>query len=188
MKRLITIALLAASFSAGAAPLLGAGEGREAHTKSSQQREDMRHAMMAKLTVMRQKLEGATSDIVHASKELLGIKYKWGGNNEEEGFDCSGFVVAVYERAIGLVLPRTAAEQAKATETIDKRDLIPGDLVFFNTLRRQFSHVGIYLGEGRFIHAPRAGSHVRIDNMNSSYWATRFNGARRVATAEELED
>ncbi len=78
------------------------------------------------------------------------------------------------------MLPRRAADQAAATQAISKEELKPGDLVFFNTMRRAFSHVGIYIGEGKFIHAPRSGSSVRVDDMNSSYWNTRFNGARRV--------
>ena len=88
---------------------------------------------------------------------------------------------ATFEKARGYVLPRRAADQAAATTTIAKEELKPGDLVFFNTMRRAFSHVGIYIGEGKFIHAPRSGSSVRVDDMHSSYWTSRFNGARRVA-------
>ena len=88
---------------------------------------------------------------------------------------------AMYEQSIGLVLPRRANEQAAATQTIDRTDLKPGDLVFFNTMRRAFSHVGIYVGDGKFIHAPRSGAQVRVEDMREAYWQTRFNGARRVA-------
>jgi cell wall-associated NlpC family hydrolase len=104
-----------------------------------------------------------------------------GGSSAETGFDCSGFVRATYEQTIGLVLPRRANEQAAATQIIDRTDLKPGDLVFFNTMRRAFSHVGIYVGDGKFIHAPRAGAQVRVEDMREAYWRTRFNGARRVA-------
>ena len=97
----------------------------------------------------------------------------------------SGCVRARSEQTVGLILPRNAAQQAKATEVIDKQDLQPGDLVFFNTMRRTFSHVGIYVGEGKFIHAPRSGSQVRVESMDESYWRLRFNGARRV-TPEAL--
>ena len=82
------------------------------------------------------------------------------------------------------LLPRRAAEQAAATTAIDKSELKPGDLVFFNTLRRSFSHVGIYIGDGKFVHAPRTGSQVRVESMNVSYWQRRFDGARRVFTSE----
>jgi len=112
---------------------------------------------------------------------FLGVPYKRGGSTTN-GFDCSGFVRAMYENTLGLVLPHNAKAQAAATETIDKAELQPGDLVFFNTLRKTFSHVGIYVGEGRFIHSPRAGGEVRIENMSDSYWRNRFNGARRVGT------
>jgi cell wall-associated NlpC family hydrolase len=82
------------------------------------------------------------------------------------------------------VLPRRADEQAKATQSIDRNELKPGDLVFFNTMRRTFSHVGIYLGDGKFIHSPHSGSSVRVDDMREAYWNKRFTGARRVDRTE----
>lgn len=115
---------------------------------------------------------------------FIGTPYVRGGNSGATGLDCSGFVKAVFEQAEGISLPRSAAEQAHATQTIDRSDLQKGDLVFFNTLGRAFSHVGIYLGEDRFIHAPRPGAQVRIENMNIAYWNKRFNGARRVPPKE----
>jgi len=124
------------------------------------------------------------SALVLDAMGYIGTPYVRGGNTGATGLDCSGFVKAVYQQAEGITLPRSAHEQAHATLEIDRTDLQPGDLVFFNTLRRAFSHVGIYLGEGRFIHAPRPGAQVRIESMNSSYWRTRFNGARRVLGAE----
>ena len=120
------------------------------------------------------------ADLVLNAMGSLGVPYRLGGTSAETGFDCSGFVRSMYQQTVGLMLPRTAAEQAAATASIDKTDLRPGDLVFFNTLRRAYSHVGIYLGEGKFIHSPRAGSQVRVESMNISYWQNRFNGARRV--------
>ncbi|MEI7536992.1 MAG: C40 family peptidase, partial [Comamonadaceae bacterium] len=100
----------------------------------------------------------------------------------ESGFDCSGFVKAMYEQTVGLMLPRKADQQAAATQKIDRTDLQPGDLVFFNTMRHAFSHVGIYIGEGNFIHSPKPGAQVRVDNMTATYWNRRFDGARRVTT------
>jgi cell wall-associated NlpC family hydrolase len=120
------------------------------------------------------------SDLVVTAMGFLGVPYKRGGNTAETGFDCSGFVRAMYEKTIGLVLPRRANEQAAATEAIDKRDLRPGDLVFFNTMKRAFSHVGIYVGEGKFIHSPKPGAQVRVEDMGQNYWQRRFDGARRV--------
>ena len=127
----------------------------------------------------------AASELVLNAMGFLGVPYKFGGNNAETGFDCSGFVRAVFEESLGKVLPRRADEQAAATLPIERTELKPGDLVFFNTMRRAFSHVGIYVGDGKFIHSPRAGSTVRLEDMRKSYWETRFNGARRVTAIAE---
>jgi cell wall-associated NlpC family hydrolase len=112
----------------------------------------------------------------------LGVPYRRGGNTFDTGFDCSGFVRAMYEQTLGLLLPRRADQQAAATQKINRAELQPGDLVFFNTMRRAFSHVGIYVGDNKFIHSPKPGAAVRIDDMRLSYWSQRFNGARRVPT------
>ncbi|MBH9578816.1 MULTISPECIES: C40 family peptidase [Inhella] len=128
--------------------------------------------------------EGATG-MVRAAMGFLGVPYRRGGNTAAQGFDCSGFTRYVFERSLGLVLPRRADEQARLTDllSIRKDELRPGDLVFFNTMRATFSHVGIYVGEGKFIHAPRAGAVVRVEDMRDSYWERRFTGARRAPTA-----
>lgn len=123
--------------------------------------------------------ERASSLVINAMG-FLGVPYKFGGNTAETGFDCSGFVRAVFEKSVGKVLPRRADEQAAATQEIDRSELRPGDLVFFNTMKRAFSHVGIYVGDGKFIHSPRTGAYVRVEDMRVAYWNTRFNGARRV--------
>jgi hypothetical protein len=122
------------------------------------------------------------SGLVDSAMNFLGVRYKLGGNTAETGFDCSGFTRYVFENSLGRVLPHRADEQANAPELakVDKKDLKPGDLVFFDTMRRTFSHVGIYLGDGKFIHSPRTGESVRIEDINISYWARRFTGARRV--------
>jgi cell wall-associated NlpC family hydrolase len=122
------------------------------------------------------------SDLVVTAMNFIGVRYKMGGNNASDGFDCSGFTRYIFENSIGLVLPRRAEEQARDPSLlkINMADLRPGDLVFFNTLRQTFSHVGIYVGDGKFIHAPRTGSEVRIEDMHQSYWMKRFTGARRV--------
>lgn len=122
----------------------------------------------------------AAGEIVVSAMGFLGLPYKRGGSSFDTGFDCSGFVKALYSQTLGKVLPRSAAEQAAQTTTIEKAELQPGDLVFFNTMRRAFSHVGIYVGEGKFIHSPKPGAQVRIEDMNVGYWDKRYNGARRV--------
>ena len=129
------------------------------------------------------------SDMVLTAMNFLGVPYRRGGNSAEDGFDCSGFTRRVFEMSLGLVLPRRVDEQATAKGLVKiKRDeLKPGDLVFFNTLKRTFSHVGIYVGEGKFIHSPRTGGEVRVEDMRFAYWSKRFTGARRaepVAVAE----
>lgn len=122
------------------------------------------------------------SELVLASMNFLGVPYKRGGSSAENGFDCSGFTRHIFEMSVGLVLPRRADEQAKLSSLvpIKKDELKPGDLVFFNTMRRTFSHVGIYVGDGKFIHSPRAGGKVRVEDMRDAYWAKRFTGARRA--------
>jgi len=123
----------------------------------------------------------ATSDMVVSAMHFLGVPYKRGGNSEA-GFDCSGFTRHIYENSLGLLLPRKVDEQAKAAglAPVKRTELKPGDLVFFNTLRRTFSHVGIYIGGDKFIHAPRPGGEIRVESMGVSYWAKRFTGARRA--------
>ena len=139
--------------------------------------------LLGQLEQVRQTVGHKASDLVVNAMGFLGVPYKRGGSTVETGFDCSGFVRAMYEQTIGLVLPRRADQQAAATQNIDKADLKPGDLVFFNTLKRTFSHVGIYVGEGRFIHSPKPGAGVRVESMRIDYWASRFDGARRVPAA-----
>lgn len=111
---------------------------------------------------------------------MIGIHYKYGGSTPESGLDCSGLVRYVFKEAWGANLPRTSAEISRVGETIEPQNLQPGDLVFYNTLKRGFSHVGIYLGNNKFIHSPSAGGRVRIESMDLSYWKQRFNGARRI--------
>nr|WP_310734325.1 C40 family peptidase [Ideonella livida] len=132
-------------------------------------------------SLLSQVQEGA-SQLVLTAMDFIGVRYRRGGNSADAGFDCSGFTRHIFENSIGLVLPRRAAEQANAPGllSIPLEDLKPGDLVFFNTLRATFSHVGIYIGDGKFIHAPRTGAAVRVEDMRDAYWAKRFNGARRA--------
>jgi len=124
----------------------------------------------------------AVGNLLSGALDLIGIRYRRGGSSPSTGFDCSGFVDHVFRETLGLVLPRSAREIAKSGEKVRPDDLQPGDLVFFNTMRRTFSHVGIYLGEHLFVHAPASGGEVRVEDMRASYWAKRFTGARRIET------
>lgn len=121
--------------------------------------------------------------LIHAIS-LIGVKYKYGGSSADAGFDCSGFVRHVFAESAGIELPRNSYAMGKLGESVAKDDLRPGDLVFYNTLRRSFSHVGVYLGEGRFVHAPSRGKSVEIVDMSDQYWKQRFNGARRLISGD----
>ncbi len=129
-----------------------------------------------------ERMRDRASDMVLTAMNFLGVPYRRGGNTADHGFDCSGFTRHVFEMSLGLVLPRRADEQATAAglASIKRNELKPGDLVFFNTMRRTFSHVGIYVGEGKFIHSPKPGGEVRVEDMGAAYWAKRFTGARRA--------
>lgn len=117
--------------------------------------------------------------LIHAL-HALGVHYRLGGRSPETGFDCSGLVAHVFERAWGLLLPRNTAGQRHVGRPVALKELQPGDLVFYNTRNRPYSHVGIYVGEGRFVHAPRPGGYVRMESVRTPYWRARFNGARRL--------
>lgn len=124
------------------------------------------------------------AELVIRSLALLGVQYRFGGNSPDTGLDCSGLVRHVYQGALGLVLPRRSEEISRKGESVSLDQLRPGDLVFFNTLRRAFSHVGIYIGGNRFVHAPSRGGQVRVEHIDNRYWMSRFNGARRIAASE----
>ena len=118
-----------------------------------------------------------------AAQEALvkvGMRYKFGGKSPETGFDCSGLVTYVFERAWGITIPRSTEQQRRAGRAVKRAELQPGDLVFYDTRNRPYSHVGIYLGDGNFVHAPRPGAKVRVESINTPYWRARFNGARRL--------
>jgi cell wall-associated NlpC family hydrolase len=119
-------------------------------------------------------------ELTSSALGLIGIRYKWGGTTPEAGLDCSGLVQFVFQQVTGVTLPRSTQELSRIGSTVTLNDLRPGDLVFFNTRRFAFSHVGIYLGDNRFIHAPRRGREVEVATIDRSYWQQHFNGARRL--------
>ena len=129
-------------------------------------------------------LKSRASELALRAMSLIGIRYKYGGTAPENGLDCSGLVRYLFKEVWGKELPRTSEEISRVGEKIDTHELQPGDLVFYNTLRRGFSHVGVYLGDNKFIHAPSGGGQVRIESMDVNYWKNRFNGARRINQAE----
>jgi cell wall-associated NlpC family hydrolase len=125
--------------------------------------------------------DAATKMLITYAQTLVGIPYKYGGISPDSGFDCSGFVRHVFQHTLGINLPRSSDEISHVGQAISKGNLRVGDLVFFNTLQRKFSHVGIYLGNEHFIHAPsnRTGR-VRTEDMREAYWTRQYNGARRI--------
>ena len=173
MSKWLFVLLLTLSQAAQASP--------DSNSSDSDYAISNENKLLVKLDSVRHGVVDRTSDLVVTAMGFLGVPYRRGGNSADTGFDCSGLVRTIYGQTIGLMLPRRADEQAAATQTIDKKELRPGDLVFFNTMRRAFSHVGIYVGDGKFIHAPRTGAKVRVEDMRIGYWQRRFDGARRVS-------
>ena len=110
----------------------------------------------------------------------LGLDYRYGGGSPETGFDCSGLVAHVFREAYGIRLPHNARAQSEYGVRVSLAELRAGDLVFYNTLNRPYSHVGIYLGDGRFVHSPKTGAQVRVEAISARYWMKRFDGARRI--------
>src|SRR5665647_126486 len=135
----------------------------------------------------------ATAPLIHVTDRASGVAlqalayigtpYRTGGLSPRTGFDCSGLVAYAYREGAGMALPRNTFDLSRQGEPIERAALRPGDLVFYNTQRREYSHVGIYLGEDRFIHAPTSGGEVRLENLRADYWMRRYSGARRVITS-----
>ena len=125
-------------------------------------------------------LDPKRTELVLVSLSQVGLRYRWGGISPNGGFDCSGLVVYVFHQALQVIVPRTSYAQARIGRSIGSNGPRPGDLVFFNTMRQRYSHVGIYVGEGRFVHAPAANALVRLDSFEAPYWRDRFDGARQL--------
>ena len=125
-------------------------------------------------------LQSPSPDALFAALAALGIDYRYGGRSPATGLDCSGLVAHVVRDAYGMTIPAHTGAQSRLGKPIDLQQIESGDLVFYNTLGQPNTHVGIYIGDNRFIHAPRTGAAVRIESMRSAYWKTRFNGARRL--------
>jgi cell wall-associated NlpC family hydrolase len=128
-------------------------------------------------------MAGKAGDVVVGALNMIGVRYRWGGNTPDSGLDCSGFVRYVFQDTLGMALPRRAEEMSRVGEKVRMSELKPGDLVFFNTMRRAASHVGIYIGDNKFVHSPSTGSTIRVDDLDDGYWEKRFTGARRIETS-----
>ena len=134
----------------------------------------------AKVSQFKQDTSVGTEDISIAAVGLVGVPYRYGGNNPNAGFDCSGLIAYVYNKSVNIKLPRTIQEMSNRGRSVDSGPPAPGDLVFFNTTGAKYSHAGIYVGQGRFVHAPSAGGTVRLEYITTPYWAARFTEARRL--------
>ncbi len=140
--------------------------------------------------------EATGADITDLRKSLIAVamklrdtRYVRGGRDPSTGFDCSGFVRYVFAHAVGMQLPRNSASQFLAGLKVNRSDMQPGDLVFFRTHgKRNISHVGIYISNGRFIHSPASGKSVEISSLHESYWAKRFAGAKRPEAMAQVAD
>ena len=120
------------------------------------------------------------NELVMYAVSLADTPYHYGGNSTSSGFDCSGFVGHVFRHSLSISMPRTSRDISRVGKPIRQSELSPGDLVFYNTQNASFSHVGIYVGDGKFVHSPRSGESVRTEQMQMRYWQTRFDGARRI--------
>ena len=172
LRRAVACAAVSAVCMA-AAPACAAGKGSPAQGSLSS-------AARASATQAAAKVWHGAQDVALFALGLIGVDYRFGGSTPDAGLDCSGLIRYVFQEVTGATLPRTSREMSRLGDKIALPDLAPGDLVFFNTRRFAFSHVGLYLGENRFIHAPSAGGEVQIATLDQSYWKRHFDGARRV--------
>ena len=131
---------------------------------------------------------GKSDELINRAMEVIGVRYRWDTELPQSGLDGSSFVGYVFKDKLGFLLPRKSTQMSRVGKPITREELQPGDLVFFNTMRLTFSHVGIYVGDNKFIHSPSKGTSVRVDALSSLYWDKRFDGARRLDGSDNLGD
>ena len=131
---------------------------------------------------------GKSEELINRAMEVIGVRYRWDTELPQSGLDGSSFVAYVFKDKLGFLLPRKSTQMSRVGKPISREELQPGDLVFFNTMRLTFSHVGIYVGDNKFIHSPSKGTSVRVDDLGSLYWDKRFDGARRLDGTDNLND
>ena len=131
---------------------------------------------------------GKSEELINRAMEVIGVRYRWDTELPQSGLDGSSFVGYVFKDKLGFLLPRKSTQMSRVGKPISREELQPGDLVFFNTMRLTFSHVGIYVGDNKFIHSPSKGTSVRVDDLGSLYWDKRFDGARRLDGTDSLND
>ncbi len=131
---------------------------------------------------------GKSEELINRAMEVIGVRYRWDTELPQSGLDGSSFVGYVFKDKLGFLLPRKSTQMSRVGKPVTREELQPGDLVFFNTMRLTFSHVGIYVGDNKFIHSPSKGTNVRVDDLGSLYWDKRFDGARRLDGSDTLND
>ena len=131
---------------------------------------------------------GKSDELINRAMEVIGVRYRWDAELPQSGLDGSSFVGYVFKDKLGFLLPRKSTQMSRVGKPITREELQPGDLVFFNTMRLTFSHVGIYVGDNKFIHSPSKGTSVRVDDLGSLYWDKRVDGARRLDGSDNLGD
>jgi cell wall-associated NlpC family hydrolase len=131
---------------------------------------------------------GKSDELINRAMEVIGVRYRWDVELPQSGLDGSSFVGYVFKDKLGFLLPRKSTQMSRVGKPVNREELQPGDLVFFNTMRLTFSHVGIYVGDNKFIHSPSKGTSVRVDDLSSLYWDKRFDGARRLDGSDNLND
>jgi cell wall-associated NlpC family hydrolase len=133
-------------------------------------------------------VSGKSEELIDRAMEVIGVRYRSDTKLPQSGLDGSSFVGYVFKDKLGFLLPRKSTQMSRVGKPINREELQPGDLVFFNTMRLTFSHVGIYVGDNKFIHSPSKGTTVRVDDLGSLYWDKRFDGARRLDGSDSLND
>ena len=133
-------------------------------------------------------VSGKSEELINRAVEVIGVRYRWDAELPQSGLDGSSFVGYVFKDKLGFLLPRKSTQMSRVGKPVNRDELQPGDLVFFNTMRLTFSHVGIYVGDNKFIHSPSKGTAVRVDDLSSLYWDKRFDGARRLDGSDTLDD
>lgn len=173
-------------------PLLSANTAEEASNKEGTKVESILESTssyFARFTYqVVDSVSSKTESLINEAMQLIGVRYRWNGDLPQSGLDASGFVRFVFRDKLGFLLPPKSSQMSKVGKPITREELQPGDLVFFNTMRLTFSHVGIYVGDNKFIHSPAKGSTVRVDDLASTYWDKRFDGARRLDGSDELSN
>ena len=173
ISRRLCAALAVACAATASAPVAAA-------PKSGPQTASLSAAARASATDAATKVWQGAQDVALFALGMIGVDYRFGGETPARGLDCSGLIRYVFQEVTGVTLPRTSREMSRLGEKVAIADLAPGDLVFFNTRRFSFSHVGLYLGDNRFIHAPSTGGEVEVSTLTQAYWQRHFDGARRL--------